>query len=89
MDGMVVVAFLWMDIGWLLTQVVDCGNDRGKNRVIAYASRTLNSAECNYLVTDKETLAVVWVLNHYREVIFGYPVTVFTDHAAVIELFRS
>ncbi len=64
-------------------------DDRGKNRVIAYASRTLNSAVCTYLVTDKETLAVVWALNHYREVIFRYPVTVFTDHAAVTELFRS
>ncbi len=64
-------------------------DDRGKNRVIAYASRTLNSAECNYSVTDKETLAVVWTLKHFREVIFGYPVTVFTDHAAVPELFRS
>ncbi len=64
-------------------------DDRGKNRVIAYASRTLNSAECNYSVTDTETLEVVWALKHYREVIFGYPVTVFTDHTAVTELFRS
>ncbi len=57
--------------------------------MIAYASRTLNSPECNYSVTDKETVAVVWALKHYREVIFGYPVTVFTDHAAVTEIFRS
>ncbi len=63
-------------------------DDRGKNRMIAYVSRTLNFAECNYSVTDKETLAVVWALKHYREVIFGY-VTVFTDHAAVTELFRN
>ncbi len=64
-------------------------NDRGENRVIAYASWTLNSAECNYSVTDKETLAVVWALKHYRNLVFGYPVTVFTEHAAVTELFRS
>ncbi len=57
--------------------------------MIAYASRTLNSAESNYSVTDKETLAVEWTLNNFREVIFGYPVTVFTGHAAVTELFRS
>ncbi len=31
----------------------------------------------------------MWALKHYREVIFGYPVTVFTDHAAVTKLFRS
>ncbi len=35
------------------------------------------------------TLAVVWALKHYRDVIFGHPVTVFTDHAAVTKLFRS
>ncbi len=32
-------------------------------------------------------LAVVWALKNFREVISGYPVTVFTDHAAVTELF--
>ncbi len=39
-------------------------DDRGKNSVIAYASRTLNSVECNYSVIDKETLAVIWPLKH-------------------------
>ncbi len=62
---------------------------RGKNRVIAYASRTFNSTECNYSVTDQQTLAVVWALKHYCGLIHGYPVTVFTDHAAVTNLFRS
>ncbi len=64
-------------------------DDRGKKHVIAYASRTLNSADCNYSVTDNETLAVVWALKHYRDVIFGYEVTMFNDHSAVAELFHS
>ncbi len=62
-------------------------DDRGKDRVIAYVSRTLHSAAYNYSVPDKETHAVVWALKHYREVIFGNPVTVSTDHAAVTEFF--
>ncbi|RUM30633.1 MAG: hypothetical protein DSY32_02035 [Aquifex sp.] len=62
---------------------------RGKNRPIAYASRTLNPAESNYSVTHQETLAVVWALKHFRDIILGYPITVYTDHAAVTELFKG
>ncbi len=53
----------------------------GKNHAIAYASRILNQAEANYSVTHQETLAIVWVLKHFRDIILGYPITVFTDHA--------
>ena len=64
-------------------------DDRGKNRAIAYASRVLNSAEANYSVTHQEALAVVWALNHFRDQILGYSITVFTDHAAVTNLFKA
>ncbi len=49
---------------------------RGKNRANAYASRTLTTAESNYSVTHQETLAVVWALKHFRDIILGYPITV-------------
>ncbi len=62
---------------------------RGKNRVIAYGSRKLNAAESNYSVTHQETLAVVWTLRHFRDIIFGYPLQVYTDHAAITELFKG
>ncbi len=62
---------------------------RGKNYVIAYASRVLNSAEFNYSVTHLETLAVVWALKHFKDIVLGYPITVYTDHAPVIELFKG
>ncbi len=60
-----------------------------KHRPIAYASRTLSRAKSNYSVTHQETLAVVWALKHFRDIILGYPITVFTDHAAVTELFKG
>ncbi len=60
----------------------------GKNHPLAYASRTLNQAEANYSVTHQETLAIVWALKHFRDIILRYPITVFTDHAPVIELFN-
>ncbi len=37
----------------------------------------------------KETLAVVWSLCHFKDLIYGYPLHVKTDHAAIVELFIS
>ena len=62
---------------------------RNKNRPIAYASRILNNAESRYSVTDLETLAIVWALRHFRDLIYGYPITVYTDHQPVKDLFKG
>ncbi len=55
----------------------------------AYASRVLASAESKYSVTHPEALAVVWALQHFRDIIFGYPVTLYTEHTAVTQLFHG
>ncbi len=62
---------------------------RGKNRAIAYASRNLTPAKSNYTLIHQETLAVVWTLKHFRDIILDYPITVYTDHAVVNELFKG
>ncbi len=62
-----------------MPQGVAADSTLGKNHAIAYASRTLNQAETNYSVTHQETLAIVWALKHYRDIILGYPITVFTN----------
>ena len=72
-------------IGAVLMQ----NDEQGKSRAIAYASRLLNSAERNYSVTNREALAVVWALRHFRDLILGYKIHVFTDHYAVTELFKG
>jgi hypothetical protein len=54
----------------------------GKMRVIAYYSRKMTGPELNYDIHDKELLAVVEALRHWRVYLEGakYPVQVYTDH---------
>ena len=47
---------------------------------VAHFSRTLNSAQKNYTVTDKELLSIVEVLKEYRPILYGHTVRVYTDH---------
>ncbi len=64
--------------------------EEGKRpHAIAYASRVLTATESKYSVTHLEALAVVWALKHFRDIIFGYPVAVYTDHIAVTQLFQG
>jgi hypothetical protein len=43
----------------------------GKDLPVAYASRSLNSAETHYTTSEKELLAIVWSTKYFRPYLYG------------------
>ena len=52
----------------------------GKERIICYASRSLNQAEKEYPVTKWECFAIVWAVAKFRPYLMSIPFEVYTDH---------
>ena len=65
-------------VGAVITQ-----GDPPDERPIAYMSKKLNNAEINYTVTEKEFLAIVLALEHFRCYVEGTQFKVVSDHASL------
>ncbi len=62
----------------------------GKPQPIAYASRLFTTAEKkkNYNITERETLAVIYSRERFRDKLLWYRKRVGTDHTAIQQLFK-
>nr|GEX97066.1 reverse transcriptase domain-containing protein [Tanacetum cinerariifolium] len=56
---------------------------------IHYASKTMNDAESNYTMTEKEMLAVVYAFRKFRSCLIKNKSIVHTDHSALKYLFAK
>ena len=57
--------------------------------VIAYTSRTLDSAHANYTTIEKVLLAIIFTLDKFRAYLLRTKVTIFSDHAALKFLLKK
>jgi hypothetical protein len=62
-------------LGAVLSQYYD-----EEEHPIAYYSRRFNGAEEKYSIMERECLAIVESIKHFRPYVFGYKFTVMTDH---------
>ena len=69
-------------IGAVLSQI----HQDGTENVIGYASWTVTKPEWNYCVAQKELLASVTFMKHFRQYLIGHHFTIRTDHGALTSL---
>jgi hypothetical protein len=65
-------------LGAVLEQNID-----GKDRVICYASKTLNKSEKLLHACEKELLAILWAVEKFKEFIYGENFSIITDNQAL------
>ena len=53
---------------------------------ISYASRQMNSAECNYTMTEREGLSMVYAVKKFRHYLLANKFVFFVDHQARLYL---
>ena len=56
----------------------------GRDLPVAYASRSLNSAELHYSTSEKKLLSVVWAVKYFRPYLYGRKFTIVTDHRTLV-----
>ncbi|KAG6454310.1 hypothetical protein O3G_MSEX008647 [Manduca sexta] len=71
-----------MGLGAVLVQT-----DKNGPRVIAYGHKALSDCEKRYCQTEKEALALVWAIEHFKIYLFGKDFELISDHKPLETIF--
>ncbi|CAI7733187.1 unnamed protein product [Closterium sp. NIES-53] len=72
--------FIWTDASDVAVGAILCQDHGHGMQPLAFESRKLQPAECNYATHDRELLAIVHAIKTWRCYVELQPVTVYTDH---------
>ena len=74
-----------LDLGAVLTQK----DDFGRECVVAYASRSNNTAEANYSSYEGEAFVAVWAIADFRPYLYGQRFTLVTNYQPLRRFMES
>ena len=61
----------------------------GFPRPVAFGSRKLLERESKYCTTEREMLAIIFSVHHFKHYLLGKKFTIFSDHASLSHVFKS
>ena len=61
----------------------------GRERPVAYASRTLTTAEQTYTISEREALACIWALERWHWFLYNRRFTLRTDYSSLTTLYSG
>ena len=71
---------------YVCSEILSLQGEDGNGRLVAYRSKTMQGAECDYDIHDKELLAIIQALKEWKRYTRGSPrpIPIFTDHKNLV-----